>query len=255
MRVTVGDIAKVLETLAPRELAEEWDNPGLLAGSAGREVQRILLALDLRPHVIDEAASLGAELIVTHHPILFRGRKNLVEDDAEGALLCKLVRSECALIAVHTNFDSAERGVNDALAEKLGLREIQSLESGMRLGSVNPTQFRELRATVGQRLGDVVRAYGDPAREIRRVAVLGGAGGGYWRIARKAGADAYVTGEIAYHLGLEAMDEGLCVMEAGHAATERPAIGLLKDGLQNALDALQWNVTVIESSQEPFVGA
>lgn len=252
----VRDILAALDALAPFELAEEWDNAGLLAGSAGAEVSKILVALDLRPRVIREAVSAGAELIVTHHPILFRGRKNLVEDDPEGALLAELVRSGRALIAMHTNFDNAENGVNDALAAALEFSGVEPLESGMRAGHLPAqTPLFALGERVERILGDVVRLYGDPNRPVRRVAALGGAGGSYWKIALDAGADAYITGEIAHHHALEAADAGLCVLEAGHFATEFPAVRLLKDGLQNALDALQYEVTVIECSKEPFKGA
>ena len=123
MSATVGQILELLSRIAPLELAEEWDNVGLLSGHPDNPVERVLCALDLTEAVIEEAAMLGAQLIVTHHPILFRGRKNLREDDAEGRMLCALVRSNISLIAMHTNYDNACPGVNDALATVLDLTE------------------------------------------------------------------------------------------------------------------------------------
>ena len=182
--------------------------------------------------VVEEAERLGAQLIVTHHPILFRGRKNLREDDAEGKLLAALIRARLAMIAMHTNFDNAEGGVNSALCERLGIRESQPLASGMRIGEIDPMPLADFRRHVETRLGGVVRAYGGVDKVIRRVAVLGGAGGGYASIALGRGADAYVTGEFSYHgAGLRGGGHGRA-LEADHAATEWPAVRVLREGLQ-----------------------
>ena len=157
---TVRDILDLLEGIAPLETQEEWDNAGLLAGDPAAKVTRVLVALDLTLEVVEEAERLGAQLIVTHHPILFRGRKNLREDDAEGKLLAALIRARLAMIAMHTNFDNAEGGVNSALCERLGIRESQPLTSGMRIGEIDPMPLADFRRHVETRLGGVVRAYG-----------------------------------------------------------------------------------------------
>lgn len=250
---SVGDLLSLLEGIAPLQTQEEWDNAGFLAGDPQAPVTRVLVALDLCREALDEATALGAQLIVTHHPILFRGRKNLREDDPEGRLLCDLVRARVALIAMHTNFDNAEGGVNSALCERLDIVHSQPLESGMRLGRIEPTTLCAFVGHVQQRLGGVVRAYGDPGRAIERVAVLGGAGGGYASIALAAGAQAYVTGEIAYHVGTQCASAGMCVLEAGHAATELPAVHALRRSLQNAIDAVQYKVETFESAYRPFL--
>ena len=252
MSVTVGQVLKLLEGLAPLELAEEWDNVGLLAGYPDRPVQAVLCALDLTPRVIDEAIERGAQLIVTHHPILFRGRKNLRETDAEGRLLCTLVRSGIAMIAAHTNFDNAHPGVNDALAAALGLEDVAVLENGMRMGMIKQTEFGTFCKAASNALRGPARCYGDPMRRVQRIAVLGGAGEDYAAQALEAGSDVYLTGEMAYHKGLDAVDNGLCVIEAGHAATEYPAISLLCRGLQNAADAVQYGICVLQSESEVF---
>ena len=252
MPVTVGDVYRAINAIAPFELAEEWDNAGILAGSESAEVMGILCALDLNPKVIAEANRLGANLIVTHHPILFRGRKNLREDDAEGAMLCELVRSGIALIAAHTNFDNAEPGVNDALAAKLGLADVEAREHGMRVGTPQERTLGAFCARTAEALGAPVRRYGEPDREIHRVAVLGGAGGDFAEQARLAGADVYLTGEIAHHKAWDAYLSGVCALEAGHAATELPAVEMLKEGLQKAADGVQWKVRIYLSQVELF---
>lgn len=252
MPATVAQVLELVNGIAPFELAEAWDNVGLLAGHPDSRVDKVLCALDLRTDVVEEARRKGCQLIVTHHPILFRGRKNLRETDAEGRLLCALVRSGIAMIAAHTNFDNASPGVNDALAAALGLENVIALENGMRLGDVKQTDFGMFCKGAEAALHGPARCYGDPARVIRRVAVLGGAGEDFASQALEAGADVYVTGEMAYHKGLDAADNGLCVVEAGHAATEYPAISLLCGGLQNAADALQYGICVLQSESEVF---
>lgn len=253
MSVTVGQILELLERFAPLNTAEEWDNVGLLVGSCEDRVDCVLCALDLNHRVLQEAIDKGAQLIVTHHPILFRARRNLCADDPEGRLLCDLVRSGIALIAMHTNFDNAHPGVNDALAVRLELNRVKALENGMCAGWIQPTKLESFAEFVRQRLGGAVRTYGDPDAVIQRAAVLGGAGEDFVDIALRAGADVYVTGEMSYHKALDAVDKGLCVLEAGHAATENPAISALADALQNAANDVQYRIHVLCSARGLFL--
>ena len=124
----VKDVYGWVDEIAPFDKAESWDNVGLLCGSMENEVQAIFCALELNDEVLDAALEKGCSLIVTHHPILFGGRKNLCEDTAEGRLLCRLVRAHMNLIAAHTNYDVAAGGVNDCLAEVLGLTNVQCVD-------------------------------------------------------------------------------------------------------------------------------
>ena len=253
MSATVGQVLEQLEKIAPLELAEEWDNVGLLAGRMDAKVDCVLCALDLTLDVVNEAAARGAQLIVTHHPILFRGRKNLREDDPEGKMLCALIRGNIALIAMHTNYDNAQPGVNDALAGVIGLKNVAALENGMRVGSVDEVSFAEFAKEAEAKLGGPIRKYGSADRRVSRVAVLGGAGEDFVNQASSAGADVYITGEMAYHKALDAAAAGVCILEAGHAATEKPGIYALSRGLQIALDEVQYKVRVLDSEVELFL--
>lgn len=253
MSVTIGQIVDLLNTIAPLELAEEWDNVGLLVGDRKAPVESVLCALDFGEAVLDEAISLGVQMIVTHHPILFRARRNVTTDDPEGRMLYRLVRSGIALAAMHTNFDSMHPGVNDALAAKLGLKNVTAGEQGMCLGEVENMSFADFRKHAESCLGGPVRAYGEAEKKISRVAVLGGSGGDFAPMAAAAGADVYVTGEISYHKGLNAAEEGLFVLEAGHAATEKPAISQLSTALQTAANDVQYKVRVLHSAVELFL--
>ena len=246
----MADAGMILDALfeqMPKELAEGYYNVGLLAGSRNNTVTTVLCALDLNSRVVDEAIAAGAELIVTHHPILFRGRKNLCEDDPEGAMLVKLVRAGISLIAMHTNFDAAGNGVNDALAARLGLENVTAHESGMRIGDIMETTLASLAGDVENKLGGVVRRYGNAGDDVRRVAVMGGSGGDYAKIALENGADAFVTGEIGYHYALDMYDRGMGVLEAGHAATELPAVGLLAEKLKGLGVDICVHISAVES--------
>ena len=254
MPVTVGQILELCDQIAPREAAEEWDNVGLLAGSVKSPVRNVLCAMDLTEAVVNEAVQKGAELIVTHHPILFRGRKNLREDDAEGRMLCALVRAKLAHIAMHTNYDNASPGVNDALAAALGLHDVTAgIDPALRLGLTDCGTFGAFAELSEKALGGPIRRFGDPERPIKTVAVLGGSGGSYLPMAMAAGAEVFVTGEISYHAGLSAVDDGVCVLEAGHAATERPGILALSAALQKAADAVQYKIRVMNSEVRLFL--
>lgn len=254
MSVTVGQILDILNQMAPPELKEDYDNVGLLAGRPDRPVERIMVGLDLTEGLVREAAEWGAQLIVTHHPIFFRGRKNIREDDAEGAAVCALIRENMSLIAAHTNFDNAPCGVNDALAQALGLEDVCVMEHGMRMGvlpeAMTPERFCDWTE---EKLACRARMYVlSPETLIERVAVCGGAGGDFWLQAARAGAQAFVTGEIRHHDALAGTATGLCMVEAGHYETEHIAIKLLADGLQERINTLQYNVTVTTSAYAPF---
>lgn len=248
MKPTVQNILDIVNEIAPFEKAEPWDNVGILAGSKRNEVTGILCALDFTEEVLLEAEKLGANLIITHHPILFSAKKRLTEDDYEGRVLCALIRKNMNLIAAHTNYDVAEGGVNDILADHLNLKNIRPLDTDedgiLRMGEIEPMTLSEFSAKVSKALGDVVRVYGDKEKIIKTVAVCGGSGGEYAKAAFSAGADAYVTGEMRYHDSLNFALEGYATLHAGHDATERIAIKPLSDGLQNRLNELQYNLTV-----------
>ena len=252
MSVSVRQVYDWINSIAPFEGAEAWDNVGILAGSADQQVEKLLCALDMNMYVLDEAVKIGAQLIVTHHPILFSGRKNMREDDAEGRLICRLIRSNIALIAAHTSFDNAVPGVNDVLAEKLGLSDVEVLECGMRMGKAQQETLGGFADMAEKVLGGPVRRYGKPGRGISKVAVLGGAGGSFADIALQAGADVYLTGEISHHKAWDAYAEGLCCLEAGHAATEMPAVKMLASALQKKANDVQCNVQIFASEVDLF---
>ena len=252
MRVTVGMIRGLIDGFAPFDTAEDFDNVGLLVGWAKQEVHTVLVALDVTSSVIEEAKQQNAQLIVAHHPLLFSPRRDLCEEDREGALLTALIRARLSLIAAHTNFDKAAGGVNDALLATLGLVGEGDLIRTATLP--DPTMLDALTQQVEERLGDVVRRFVLPGdhEPVRRLSVCAGAGGDYWPEALAAGADCFLTGECKLHHALEAVHKGLRVLEAGHAATERPGVAALREALQSAADAVQYPVRIVLASCAPY---
>lgn len=167
-------------------------------------------------------------------------------------MLCELIRAQIGLIAAHTSFDNAQPGVNDALASQLELINVQTFDAGLRVGETNCDTLENLRAKCADTLRAPVRCYGEANKKIKRVAVLGGAGGDYWPQALAAGADVFITGEIAHHKAWDAYQNGMAVLEAGHAATELPAVKMLAEGLQSWANGVKWNVRIFESAVELF---
>ncbi|MBR4235224.1 MAG: Nif3-like dinuclear metal center hexameric protein [Clostridia bacterium] len=254
--LTCGNIYEIIDGFAPFETCEAWDNSGLLSGRAGMRVTGIYCALDVSIRVIEDALSKGANLIVTHHPIMFGGRKNLSEDDAEGRMLCALIRNGLCVISAHTNFDKADGGVSDILAGRIGLRDVHKPECDeegyLRIGVTEALTLSEFAARVRTALGDAVRVYGEPDRLVRTVCVCGGAGGEYAALSRAAGADAYLTGEMRYHDSFDLAQEGFATLQAGHDATERIAVGALKQRIENALRERNTDIPVYLSDVDCF---
>lgn len=249
---TVSDVERLVGGIAPYELAEEWDNVGLLVGHADAQVTRALVALDLSMDVIGEARTLGAQLIVTHHPIMFSARKRLTDADREGRLMLALAEAGIAHIAAHTNLDSAPGGVNDTLMAAMGAANVRG-EGFVRAGDLpEGTTLGALAQRARTRLKAEVRLYGAPDTAVHVLGCCSGAGGGEVALARALGADCFITGEIRHHEALDAVDDGVCVLEAGHFETENPVCEVLRTALQNAADALQYNLTVFCSKGNPF---
>ena len=250
--ITVQDIYDFINARAPFETQDSYDNAGLLVGHPAWEVRGVHVALDVTASVLDEAIAAGANLIVTHHPLMFSPRKRLVETDSEAALLCRMIRHEIALIAAHTNLDQAPGGINDVLARAIGLEDVSG-EGYLRVGRLPaPMTAEAFAAQASQALHTVIRVMGQPGREVSRVAVCSGAGSDYWSAGRALGADAFLTGEAKHHHALEAAPSGLIMLEAGHHATEEPGIFALADALQNHLNALQYKIPVSKSTAHPY---
>ena len=233
--VTVADILAFLDTLAPQSLKMDWDNCGLLCGRPGREVRRILVALDPFDTVIDEAIRVKADLLVTHHPLIFRNGLMAVNEDTEaGRCVLKLVENGIAAINAHTNLDIAPGGINDVLAQTLELKGIETIgeEGLLRRGTVSAQPLPQFLTHVKQALGCDGLRYVEVGRAVKTVAVGGGACADEMEEALAAGCDTFVTSDVKYNQFRTAFQLGLNLIDAGHFHTENPAMPVLRDKLQ-----------------------
>ena len=253
MFATVGWIENVLNEVAPAETAESYDNVGTIVGRRDAKVTKILVALDCTWDVVKEAEKLGAELIVSHHPLMFHARKNLLEEDAEGRILCEMVRNNLSLIAAHTNLDQTEYSGSAACARLLKLKDVRKETEYLFLGKLEtPMKAAELEKKISAVLSFPVRCYGDGNALITTLAIAGGADDGDWLAAKALGAQAMLTGEVRHHNALAAAMSSFVLYDGGHYGTEAPLVPFLTEYLQNRLNDVQYNVRVFPSQCAPF---
>lgn len=251
---TVHEIERLLYDWAPRELAQEWDNVGLLVGSGAREVSRVLIALDVTEWVAQEAVERGAELIVAHHPLMnctWHKVQNVLDDNAQGRLITTLLKHDISAICMHTNLDAADGGVNDVLAKTLGLERLSVL-SDEKIGRVGTLErekgLEEFLQDVVQYLGCQGLRYRDGGKPVRRVAVGGGACAEYIPQAIALGCDTFVTADVKYHDFLDA--DGINLIDAGHFETENPVCEAVQAYLAEKFPSLE---TVISASHKDVI--
>ncbi len=230
--LSLRDVVAPLEELYPPSTAQDWDRVGLVTGDLDQPVRRVHLAVDPTFAVVREALEAGADLLVTHHPLLLRGIHSVATSSAKGETLTRAILGDLAIYCAHTNADVATPGVCDALAEAIGLESVAPLEPGeYALGRVGllpmPMSLRDFAVRVSEGLPATaggVRVSGDPDASVQRVAVLGGSGDDRFDIVRAAGADVYVTADLRHHPALEERETTRgstpYLVDAGHWATE-----------------------------------
>lgn len=245
---SIDDVVRFLDEFAPPALAESWDNVGLLVGDRKKPVSRVMTCLTVTPASAEEAIKERADLIVAHHPLPFRPLKRLTSDTIEGRLLLDLISSGVAIYSPHTAFDSTRDGINQRLADGLGLSESTVLVPAAtgdlgagRWGKLaEPTPLAELAQRVKQFLKiEHVQLVGSPAQLVANVAVACGSAGELLPAAREAGCDAMVTGEMRFHGCLEAEASGLALILAGHFASERFGVEQLAQVLAEQLPGVR----------------
>ncbi len=252
MRITLADLITASDSAYPPDLAEEWDTGiGLTCGDPTAIVNRVLLAVDANPRTVDEAISRGADVLLTHHPLLFRPVQSVALDTAKGALIHRLIRAGIAHFAAHTNADRAVGGVNDALAAALGLTDTRPLEPGVapaspttgigRIGRLpTPMPLAEFAERVASALPATVtgaRVAGDPKRLISTVAVCGGAGASLLPAAAAANVDVFLTSDLTHHTAVEYSDDPTnpALVDVAHWAGEWPWLPVAAATLTEAL--------------------
>ncbi|MBQ6846922.1 MAG: Nif3-like dinuclear metal center hexameric protein [Oscillospiraceae bacterium] len=238
----VIDILNVLSEKAPVHLAEGYDNVGFIVGRGKKEVTKVIVALDITEKVVREAAEKGAELVVSHHPVIFGERKRITDCDVTGEIVLTLAENGIAAICMHTNLDSAESGVNSVLAECLGIKVEGVVEpkedgsvGGGRYGSLEKeTSLSDFLPKVCRALGTGGVKYHDAKIPVKKVAVGGGSCGEYIVKAKALGCDTVVTADIKHNQFLDADHIGINVIDAGHFATENVISPKLVDIIEKA---------------------
>ena len=223
----------MIEEFAPLSIQEGWDNSGLCVGSPEDEVTSALFALDCTEQLVDEAVACGADMIITHHPLIFSGLKKISPEDQVGAAVIKAIKNGIAIYAAHTNADKVIAGVSGAMAAKLGLTDVQILDEdgdGTGLGVVGdlsqPLTADEAVALVKEKFGlKMLKASRPSDGLISRVAMCGGSGGSLIGAARRSGAQLYISGDISYHNFFT--PEGFMIMDIGHYESEIEIVNIL----------------------------
>lgn len=254
----VKDIFKFIDSIAPFHTQEDFDNAGLLVGRSGREVKKILVALDITLEVAEEAGRQGADLIVAHHPVIFHPVKSITDETVTGRVLMELLERRVAAICAHTNLDAAHGGVNGCLARALELSEIGQLhQAGVddkgrpygigRVGKVHRLGISaaEYAAFVKEKLGASSVRFSDGGRPVEKVAVGGGACGSMMEDAIGAGCDTFVTADLKYNQFLDARALGLNLLDAGHFPTENVVCAPLADRLSKAFPELSVSLSQV----------
>lgn len=247
--ITVRDVEQSLFNWAPQELAASWDNVGHLVGEPDAEAKKVLVALDITEAVVQEAIACGADVIIAHHPVMncaWHPVQRVRSDDAQGRMLINMIRNGISAICMHTNLDAADGGVNDMLAEKLGLRGLQMLneEKIGRIGTLkSEIPLVDFTRFVVKSLGCNGLRYIDGGKPVHRVAVGGGACSGYIAQAIANGCDTFVTSDLKYNDFLDT--KGINLIDAGHFPTENVVCPAVADYLRKQFPEL----TVVLSTE------
>ena len=250
------DIKKIIESLYPKELAYDWDNVGLQIGSLNKNVDKILLALDLTNEVIEEATREEVQLIIVHHPLIFSPIKSINTDTYKGMLIEKLIKSGITLYVAHTNFDISNKGMNLILADMLELKNQRILDyttenEGLgRVGEITEMSMKDAIQFVKKTFKvENARFIGDLDKRVKSIAISGGSGSSNIYNAKKMSADLYVTGDLSYHYAHDVLAIGLNALDIGHNI-EKFFVYELKNILKNA--GVTSNIIISEINTNPY---
>ena len=238
--MTVNELSKYMNEKIPRELSCSWDNDGLMCcPNPDREVKKALFTMDVTPEAINHAIEGGYDVIISHHPLIFRGVKTLSGDFGIPARLIKLIKNDIAVMSYHTRFDAVDGGVNDALADIFELTDVQKVVCEgielMRVGYLpEELDIEHFVEVVRAKLGCEHLNYASNSGKVHKLALVGGGGGSYIREAAASGADTYLSGEIGYHNLTDCKDYRINLVEAGHYFTERIALYNLSELVKEA---------------------
>lgn len=235
----VKDFYGYLNSIAPFETQEDWDNSGMLVGDMDAEVKKVAVVLDITHEEIKKAKAIGADLIISHHPVIF----NPIKSVTRGSVPYELVASSINALCCHTPLDIANGGTNDSLAELLGIEVTRTEDPILRLGTVEPTTAENLAGKIAKTLNTKVR-YADAGRKIEKIAICTGAGCSLIEAAGEI--DAFITGDASHHNFLDCIQAGITLIAAGHYETEIVVVPVLVKELQAQFP----DIEIIDIKQE-----
>ena len=229
----IKTLVKRLGKEFPLSLAESWDNVGLLVGDEDREITKVQISLDATEKVIDHAIETGANLIITHHPLIFTGLKNITSKNFMGRKMIKLIENKIAVYSMHTNLDIGNGGLNEYITSKLGVETSKILDekkdgNNISLGGIGRVfnlskqmELGEYLLIIKEKLGlESVRVVGEMDKNIKKIAIVNGSGASYLDKVKKINVDLFITGDIKYHEGLDATEMGIALFDIGHYESE-----------------------------------
>lgn len=235
----VKDFYGYLNSIAPFETQEDWDNSGMLVGDMDAEVKKVAVVLDITHEEIKKAKAIGADLIISHHPVIFSPVKTVTK----GSVPYELVASSINALCCHTPLDIADGGTNDSLAKLLGIEVTRTEDPILRLGTVEPTTAENLAGKIAKTLNTKVR-YADAGRKIEKIAICTGAGCSLIEAAGEI--DAFITGDASHHNFLDCVQAGITLIAAGHYETEIVVVPVLVKNLQAQFP----DIEIIDIKQE-----
>jgi len=259
--IKLRNIIDILDHAVPPSCAEDWDNVGLMSGHPDQTVRGVLMALDPTMELLKEAAAVNANLIITHHPVIFRPWRHIRLDEPGAAFVAGAIRNAIAVFACHTNLDAVRHGINDALAGALGLLDCRPLRpaaseepavglglSGKLRQPLPGREFLQMICAVLQQ--PAVRVCGRLPEIIQQAAVCGGSGSEFAAAARRSGAQVYISGEIKHSTARWAEETGFCIVDAGHFGTENVGIPVFADLLRSRFKEQGLELPVIVSTRQ-----
>lgn len=253
------EFIRLLEELSPVSYAESWDNPGLLAGRYDKEIKKIYIALDATTEVIEDAKRCGADMLLTHHPLIFKGIKKVNSEDFIGRRILTLLQADICYYAMHTNFDVM--GMADAAAERLmlsqrGVLDVTYEKDGVtqgigRIGSLKqPMSLDECAQVVKQAFGiEWVKVFGEPVRPVETVAICPGSGKSMIGAALAGDVDVLITGDIDHHDGIDALERGMAVIDAGHFGLEQIFVPYMAEYIKRKTEHIE---VITQTLKSPF---
>lgn len=258
----LDSIIKILETIAPPKLKESYDNVGLMVGDRNSQISKILVALDCNVDVIEEAKAIGAELILSHHPLLFRKPSNITMDTLQGKKIIELIKNDISLYSSHTNWDSVNQGLNDTFVSFLGFNKGEIMAKN----SLEPTAGigRILKISEEMNLGQVIervkeklnlktlRFSGDLNKSIKTIAFINGSGEEFMEAAYKQGADLVITGDTTYHYVADYSEMGLGIIDVGHFYSEWPVFMELSEKVSDKVSPFGVEIIISKKVKDPY---